>query len=50
MSKGQQRSNREAKKPKQNKPKKTETVLSGVTETFHGKPAVKGQGSPKGKK
>lgn len=43
MAKGQQRSNREAKKPKQNKPKKGAAAISSVTETFHGKPAVKGK-------
>jgi hypothetical protein len=41
MAKGQQRSNREAKKPKQNKPKKVESLLSKVAETFQGKPASK---------
>ncbi len=46
MAKGQQRSNREAKKPKQNKPKKSETTALGVTETFHGKQAVKGGKGP----
>ncbi|PQA88239.1 hypothetical protein [Hyphococcus luteus] len=38
MAKGQQRSNREPKKPKQNKPKKIESTLSKVTETFRAKP------------
>ena len=47
MAKGQQRSNREAKKPKQDKPKKSATANSSVTETFHGKPAVKAKGSAK---
>ena len=42
MAKGQQRSNKEAKKPKQNKPKKSATANSSVTETFHGKSATKG--------
>jgi len=37
MAKGQQRGNREAKKPKQNKPKKTETTLSGVAATLQNK-------------
>jgi len=35
MAKGQKRSNREAKKPKQNKPKKAENKLSSVPATFH---------------
>jgi hypothetical protein len=47
MAKGQQRSNREAKKPKQDKPKKSGPATSSVTETFHGKPAVKGKGGGK---
>jgi hypothetical protein len=47
MAKGQQRSNREAKKPKQDKPKKSAATNSSVTETFHGKPAVKSKGSAK---
>ncbi len=34
MAKGQKRSNRELKKPKQNKPKKVESALSGVAATF----------------
>ncbi|MFC2951152.1 hypothetical protein ACFOOP_04385 [Marinicaulis aureus] len=42
MAKGQQRSNREAKKPKQNKPKKVEQAASQTTEVFHGKPKKKG--------
>lgn len=37
MAKGQQRGNREPKKPKQNKPKKTESKLSGVSATFENK-------------
>ncbi|WP_375201885.1 hypothetical protein [Hyphococcus sp.] len=42
MAKGQQRSNREPKKPKQNKPKKTATPVSQTEELFHGKPKKKG--------
>ena len=34
MAKAQKRGNREAKKPKQNKPKKVESKLSNVAETF----------------
>ncbi len=37
MAKGQQRSNREAKKPKQNKQKKVESKLSNVAATFQDK-------------
>lgn len=37
MAKGQKRGNREAKKPKQNKPKKVESTLSKVAETFENK-------------
>jgi len=37
MAKGQKRGNREAKKPKQNKPKKVESKLSKVAETFGSK-------------
>lgn len=37
MAKGQQRSNREAKKPKQDKPKKTESKLSNVAASFQDK-------------
>jgi hypothetical protein len=37
MAKGQQRGNREPKKPKQNKPKKVESALSGVAATFQNK-------------
>ncbi len=37
MAKGQQRSNREAKKPKQDKPKKVESNLSNVAATFENK-------------
>ena len=41
MAKGQKRGNRELKKPKQNKPKKTESALSKVAETFQAKPGAK---------
>ena len=37
MAKGQKRGNREAKKPKQNKPKTVESKLSKVAETFENK-------------
>lgn len=37
MAKGQQRGNREQKKPKQNKPKKVESNLSKVAATFENK-------------
>lgn len=37
MAKGQNRGNREPKKPKQNKPKKVESKLSNVAATFHDK-------------
>lgn len=47
MAKGQQRGNRETKKPKQNKPKKVEGALSKVFESFHPKtsstPKAKGK-------
>lgn len=39
MAKGQLRSNREQKKPKQDKPKKNATAQSQVTTTFQKKPA-----------
>ncbi|WP_411815974.1 hypothetical protein [Hyphococcus sp. DH-69] len=38
MAKGHKRGNREPKKPKQNKPKKTESKLSSVSATFENKP------------
>ena len=41
MAKGQQRGNREAKKPKQNKAKKSESTLSKVAETFQPKSGAK---------
>ena len=41
MANRQQRSNREKKKPKQNKPKKTEAGPSQVKETFRTKPLGK---------
>ena len=37
MAKGQNRGNREPKKPKQNKPKKAESKLSNVTAAFESK-------------
>jgi hypothetical protein len=37
MAKGEQRGNREAKKPKQNKPKKVENKLSNVAASFESK-------------
>ena len=37
MAKGQQRSNREVKKPKQDKAKKTDSKLSNVAATFENK-------------
>ncbi len=39
MAKGQQRSNKEKKKPKQDKPKKLATADSKVIQALHKKPA-----------
>ncbi len=47
MAKGQQRSNKEKKKPKQNKPKKVVATASQTTEVFRKNALGKGQGSGK---
>ncbi len=47
MAKGQQRSNKEKKKPKQNKPKKAVTGASQTSEIFRKTALEKGRGSGK---